>query len=170
MQFDLNVFVERQPGLASDELASLDAYLQAPLSNAEIAELDAARANIPGCTSAREWQVRIRDIPRSYAELLQVSHGGYCTVGEREISYFEKQSLREYLLHYEFPVYMPNALPFGLNGGGVFYIFDMRSPSAAGEYPIRVSHASCLSYDDSAVVAADLYELLSVGTNVEAFL
>ena len=43
-----------------------------------------------------------------------------------EFACFGCETLREYLLHYEFPEYMPGAVPIGLDGGGVFGVFDLR--------------------------------------------
>ncbi len=40
------------------------------------------------------------------------------------------------MLAYHVPEYMPLAVPFAFNGGGTFYMFDMRSPPVNGEYPI----------------------------------
>jgi hypothetical protein len=42
---------------------------------------------------------------------------------------------------------MPAALPFAFNGGGVFYLFDMREPADAdGEYPVVAAHAGNLGW------------------------
>ncbi|QEG40172.1 SMI1/KNR4 family protein [Roseimaritima ulvae] len=162
-----NWFSDRHPGVTSEQVSAINAMLQAPLSSSELTDLAKLHAKVPGGTPANEWQIAVRNLPDSYVDLLRVSHGGCLTHGEREIAFFEDRSLREYLLHYEFPVYMPGSLPFGLNGGGVFYIFDMREPARNGEFPILVAHSSCLGYDDATLIAKDIHELLCDTTNVE---
>lgn len=144
--------------------------LQAPLTPSELAELAKLHSKIPGSQNANGWTINLRDLPDSYVELLCISHGGGLTIGEREITYFEDILLREYLLGYEFPVYMPGALPFGLNGGGVFYLFDMRAPARDSEFPILVAHSSYLDFNGATLVAKDVHELLSDKKNVEEFL
>jgi hypothetical protein len=50
-------------------------------------------------------------------------------------------------LAYHLPEYMPGALPFAFNGGGVFYLFDLREPADAdGQYPVVAVHAGNLGW------------------------
>ncbi len=170
MNIDDSCFYERNPGISREQVPAINAMLQAPLNTSELIELAKLHSKVPGSQNANSWTVDLRDLPESYVELLSISHGGGLTIGEREIAYFEDLLLREYLLHYEFPVYMPGALPFGLNGGGVFYIFDMRTPPCDGEFPILVAHSSYLDFDGATLVARDIHELLSDSTNVEELL
>jgi hypothetical protein len=78
--------------------------------------------------------------------------------------------LREFLVSYHVPQYMPLAVPFAFNGGGVMYLFDMRDPPASdGEYPILCAHAGCLTFDphDSPKVADSFPEVCRGRFNVE---
>jgi SMI1/KNR4 family protein SUKH-1 len=169
MFVDETAFYDRQPGLDPSKVSEVNAFVQAPLTDGEITHL-AEYPMPPHAPPPSEWRLEIRDLPSSYVELLLISHGGGITKGEREIGFFGKHELREYLLEYQFPVYMPGALPFGLNGGGVFYIFDMRRSAENGEYPILVASSGNLCYDDAVVVASSVAELLSDPTNVEDLL
>lgn len=114
--------------------------------------------------------MKLRDLPNSFLELLKLSNGGSLENDEREIGVFGDQSLREYLLEYQFPDHMPGCLPFGLNGGGVFYIFDMREPATDGEFPILVASSGALDLDDALVVANNINELMEDPRNVEDLL
>lgn len=51
---------------------------------------------------------------------------------------------------YDFPQYMPGALPFASDGDGGFYVFDMRHAAIEGEYPVLTVEAGNLGYDDDA--------------------
>jgi hypothetical protein len=44
---------------------------------------------------------------------------------------------------------MPDALPFALNGGGWFYVFDMRRDHPSKEYPILFTECGVLNYADA---------------------
>ena len=159
-------FYDRHPGLDAAAVPELNSFLQSEFSDEEVARLsqylDAeTAAAIPGSKPA------IRNLPTSYVELLVISHGGGIAVGDREIAFFERESLRNNLIDYQFPVYMPAALPFGLNGGGVFYVFDMRDAAENGEFPILAASSGNLCYDDAPVIARSIQELLADTTNIE---
>ncbi len=162
-------FFERNAGLDPARIPELNAFLQSEFSDEEIPRLsqfleEERAVGIPGSKPT------IRDLPNSYVELLKLSNGGGIAVGDREIAFFEKESLRCYLVDYQFPVYMPSALAFGLNGGGLFYIFDMREPATDGEYPIVISSSGNLGFNDSPVIAHSIQELLADSTNIEDLL
>ncbi len=44
--------------------------------------------------------------------------------------------------------YLREAVPFAFDGGGGFYLFDMRREPVEGEYAIVYSHAGSLGWDD----------------------
>ena len=164
---DDDVFFERNPGLDLSTISEVNAILQAPFTEDEIARLS-KYLDTTTVSSLKNAGPRIADLPRSYVSLLARSNGGGIAIGERELAYFDPQSLRDFLVDYQFPIYMPKALPFGLNGGGVFYVFDMREPlDNAADYPILAAHAGNLSFDDSPVVALTLEQLLSDARNIE---
>ena len=80
--------------------------------------------------------------------------------GDREFGMFDPKSIREYLLSYQLPEYMPGAVPFALDGGGGFYLFDMRAFPIDGEFPIVFAHSGSLGWDedDHVVVASTFNE------------
>ena len=39
------------------------------------------------------------------------------------------------------PEYMPGCVPIAFDGGGTFYLIDMREPAVDREYPILFGHA-----------------------------
>ena len=165
---DDSAFYDRNAGLNVALVPELNKFLQAPFNDDEVSRLsthlDAGRAAaIAGSKPA------IRDLPDSYLELLAISCGGGIAIGEREIAYFESEAMRDYLIDYQFPVYMPGGLPFGLNGGGVFYVFDMRAAAVAGEFPILAVSSGNLGYDDAPMIAGSIQELLADPTNIEDY-
>lgn len=94
--------------------------------------------------------------------MLRWSNGGWCRNGEREFGFFPTDhptgSVREMLLAYCLPEVMPSALPFAFNGGGVFYLFDMRKEAKNDEFPIVCSHVGSIGWDlDDYVVVADSF-------------
>ena len=145
---DDHLFFDRNPGLSGDSVASVNSLLQSSFTDEEFERL----ADVFGedaVSSLRNARPTIRDLPLAYVELLKLSNGGGITIGDREIAFFNPTVMREYLVAYQIPRYMPGALPFGLNGGGVFYVFDMREPMKASDYPILAAAASNLVYDDA---------------------
>jgi len=107
----------------------------------------------------RRWQLPSKPLPRSYLAFLKWSNGGSFIIGERRFDpLFRADTLRSYLLCYSIPQYMPESLPFAFDGGGCFYLFDMRCDPVKGEYPILFADAGNLGYDDAAVVAASFVE------------
>src|SRR5215472_6681118 len=98
------------------------------------------------------WVMPTRPLPPQYLSLLKWSNGAWCRSGEREFGFFPTFDangcgVRESMLAYHVPQYMPGALPFAFNGGGTFYLFDMREDAVGGEYPVVCCHAGSLSWD-----------------------
>ncbi|MDQ1924612.1 SMI1/KNR4 family protein [Massilia pseudoviolaceinigra] len=162
-------FFERNPGLDLRLVAEMNESLQAKFSDAEISRMSQF-LSATDIGSLRGSRPAIRDLPSSYVALLTKSNGGGIVIGNREIAFFDALTLRDYLVDYQFPVYMPGALPFGLNGGGVFYVFDMREAPVDGEFPILAAASGNLEYDSSPTIAHSLQQLLSDLTNIEDFL
>ena len=164
---DDDAFFEQNAGLDLVTVSDVNAFLQSPYSDDEISRLS-QYLDTDTASLLKNSRPQIQDLPRNYVSLLARSNGGGITIGEREIAYFEPQSLRDYLIDYQFPVYMPKSLPFGLNGGGVFYVFDMREPlNNADDYPILAAASGNLCYDDSPLVAQTLEQLLADPVNIE---
>ncbi|MFI5932311.1 SMI1/KNR4 family protein [Actinoplanes sp. NPDC051494] len=110
------------------------------------------------------WLLPDRDLPRSYLALLAFSDGGSFGNGDRLIQLFPTDGpagVRAMTFAYHLPASMPGALPFAFNGGGVFYLFDMRDAADdTGEYPVVAAHAGSSGWaaDDHWPVAPTLAE------------
>ncbi|MEU0558103.1 SMI1/KNR4 family protein [Dactylosporangium sp. NPDC006015] len=128
---------------------------------------------------ASRWQLPERPLPPRYLALLAWSGGGDFGNGERCLQLFPidgPSGVRAMTLAYHLPEYMPGALPFAFNGGGVFYLFDMREPANAdGEYPVVAAHAGNLGWatheecypPECWPVADDLAQACRGRTNIE---
>jgi hypothetical protein len=172
--------VRRERGAVEDDIVLLVESLKRPISMGEIAEINANQQNpfdyedeLHSSYSPFDpsrWRIPEIHFPEDYLDLLRWCNGGSCVQGDREISFLATNEVREYLLSYHFPEYMPGAVPLGLNGGGVFYVFDARLPPEAGEYPIIASEAGVMTFEDSAVVARSFGELCRGRVNIEEIL
>jgi hypothetical protein len=165
------VFAEAhsQPGASAEDLACALADLRKPLSGREAAAIAQSQSNpFPGGDplhaawrpfDPRGWRMPRRPLAPSYLSFLRWSDGGSFVNGDRCFDPFLPCSrLREYLLAYHIPHYMRGALPFAFDGGGGFYLFDMRAESVRGEYPVVYAGAGNLRYDDAVVVASSFIE------------
>jgi hypothetical protein len=153
-------YQEPQPGATPRQLADFVTQLYQPLTEHEIADVLGPDDNSfpPGHRShasyqpidARQWWLPERPLPPSYLTLLAWSDGGDFGTGERWLQLFTTDGpsgVRAMTLAYHLPEYMPGALPFAFNGGGVFYLFDLREPAnAEGEYPVVAAHAGDLGW------------------------
>ena len=110
-----------------------------------------------------KWMLPRPPLPRSYVDFLLWSDGASWQTGEREFSCFGCKHLREYLLHYEFPEYMPGAVPIGLDGGGVFGVFDLRNGPSDKVWAIG---SGALSWDDVVPIAESFPEFCRGTTRV----
>jgi hypothetical protein len=131
-----------------------------PLSSKDIAAITRAQSNPfpksdPLHAAFRpfdpsRWVIPSRPLPESYLDFLKWSNGGEFRSGERLFQFFPAQSaahgVRAMLLAYHVPQYMPAALPFAFDGSGTFYLFDMRDPAIAGEYPIGCVSSGSLGW------------------------
>jgi len=108
---------------------------------------------------AAKWELPRGDLPRNYLAFLQWSNGGAFRKGTKWFDpIFQTEEVRGYLLAYDLPERMPGVLPFAFDGGGTFYIFDMRQPPRDGEYPVLVSHASNLGFGASRQIGVTFLE------------
>ncbi|WP_379144517.1 SMI1/KNR4 family protein [Paenibacillus sp. sgz500992] len=179
MEWD-NVFgisYQKQPGLTEAELEQFMQSWHKPLTEPEIDEIISRQRNPfpvahplhaqyapfdPGL-----WSIPHKALPASYLDFLCYSNGGEFVNGERYFQFFSAAELRPMLLAYEFPQYMPGAVPFAMDGNGNHYIWDMRMERDALEYPILVSHSGNLGYEDSIVIAGSFPELCHGTTSVD---
>jgi hypothetical protein len=111
----------------------------------EIPDVAAQQHDLYRPIDASRWQLPQRPLPTGYLDLLAWSDGGDFANGERWLQLFPTDGpsgVRAMTLAYHLPEHMPAALPFASNGGGVFYLFDMREPDADGEYPVVAALAT----------------------------
>jgi len=143
-----SVFDEAHPeaGATAADIAHLVATVGQPISPSEIEEVkrDLPLGSCPPFDPSR-WVISDRPLPVAYLSFLRWSNGGEFRTGERHFQFFPAldpaHGVRAMLLAYHLPQYMPGALPFAFNGSGTFYLFDMRKPAVAGEYPVVCSQA-----------------------------
>lgn len=121
----------------------------------------------------KNWMIPSESLPSSYLSLLRWSNGGEFWNSDRCIQLFPaldpSHGVRAMLIAYHVPEFLPGAIPFAFNGGGTFYLFDMRNPANNGEYPIICSHASNLGWanDEHAIVANSLESACRGTTDID---
>jgi SMI1 / KNR4 family (SUKH-1) len=165
------VFVEAhpRPRASEEDLAVALADLKRPLSEEEAAAVARSQSNpFPRDDplhaawrpfDARRWRVPKGPLPPSYLSFLRWADGGsFANGGRRFDPFFPCSRLREYLLAYHVPQYMPGTLPFAFDGGGCFYLFDMRGKSVRGEFPVLYVGAGNLNFADAVTVASSFLE------------
>jgi len=173
-----------EPGASDDDIARFVATIAQPLSAEEVEMVNRTQRNPfhrsdPLHATYKQfdpsvWVMPTRPLPPQYLSLLKWSNGAWCRSGEREFGFFPTFDangcgVRDSMLAYHVPQYMPGALPFAFNGGGTFYLFDMREDAVGGEYPVVCCHAGSLSWDwgSDFVVAASFEEACRDKVNVE---
>lgn len=145
-----------------------------PLSDVEIEESnrrhrEAIPQNDPLYTTSREfdagrWTLPNKPFPSSYLSFLRWSNGGEFTNGARQFApLFASSEIREMMLAYEVPEYLPGAVPIGFDGGGTFYLFDMRAEPRDGEYPIVFCGSGALDWE-IAIRIAETFPEFCAGT------
>jgi len=150
-------FEEKYPGLSKDETQKISTFLSEEIKDGEI--------DNGSVLDYKQWNLPLLKIPEQYLKLLSYSNGGLIVNGNREFGFFGKNELREYYLNYEFPHYMPGVLPIALNGGGVFYAYDLRKTL---ENPQIIAVGSgALDWKFAYSLGNDLLEMLSKTTNIE---
>lgn len=169
-----------EKGASLTKTAGFVAGLGLPMTRAEIERVNATQRNpwLPTQPEHATWQPfdpgawvmpKDRPVPPSYRSFVRYSDGGSFQNGDRLFQMWGT-GLREFLLCYNVPQYMPLAVPFAFNGCGVMYLFDMREPPGAhGEYPIICAGAGCLTFDPHySPKVADSFPEVCVGRfNVE---
>jgi hypothetical protein len=172
------VFSQRFPakGATRDELQALVSTICKPFSEEECRSINAAQSNPFPETDPlhatyksfdpRKWRPPSKPLPPSYMDFLEWSNGGSFVSGERRFDpFFSTPELRDYLVGYNVPEYMPDSLPFAFDGYGDFYLFDMRREPIEGEYPILFTLSGNLGYEDAILVASSFVEACKGTTN-----
>jgi hypothetical protein len=93
-------------------------------------------------------------LPESYRQFLLASNGGWGRSGTREFGFFGTEEMVSYWRDYEFGEYMPGALPFALNGGGTFYVFDVRNAPVASASAVFTCESGANTWDTATWLAA----------------
>jgi len=159
----------RSSGADAQEIGRFMADLRRPLSATEVDEIRMQRRSDVAAPDPSTWRLPQRPLPETYLQFLAWSNDGRCFVnGQRELGFFTTRNLRQMMLEYEFPCFMPEALPFAMNGGGWFYLFDMRQEPSSGEYPVLFAESGVLSFEKAHVLGASLIGVLRDGTDPEA--
>lgn len=154
--------VEREQPAAEENVSQLRAFLSSPLTIVERDEIAALDSEL----DPTAWGLPDCELPGDFKDFLRWSNGGGARTGEREFGFFDIAGIRDYMLRYLFPEYMPGVVPFAFNGGGIFYAFDVRSQPLKGEYPIVAAASGVLNFDDSPVVASTFMDLCRGTVNV----
>jgi hypothetical protein len=180
-----SVFDESQPnpGASDADIDRFVATIGQPLSPTEVADINRTQQNPfpesdPLHSAYRpfdpsSWLMPNRPLPADYLAFLRWSNGGWCRSGEREFGFFPTSNptggVRAMTLAYHVPQYMPGALPFAFNGGGVFYLFDMREAARTGNYPVIAASAGALGWGENGfwVVADSFLAACQGSSNVE---
>lgn len=164
---------QRKPPATTEELSRLEDDLRRPLSDVEIDYIVRSQANpwpvsdpyhqswIP--VSPVGWQMPARPLPASFLSFLAWSNGACVVRARMEFGFLGTNEIREYLLDYHLPQYMPMTVPLGLDGSGNFALLDVRRPMVNGEYSILVAAAGNLGFED-ARRAADTFEQFCLRT------
>jgi hypothetical protein len=165
------LFTRRYPvkGATEPELRSLVSSLATPLTEEEAEAINASQSNpFPSSDPShliykpfdpRKWLFPTTSLPDSYLDFLGWSNGGSFFTGDRCFDpLIACNEVRNHLLGYHVPQYMPGAIPFAFDGGGRFYLFDMRREPIAGEYPILFVGSGNLCYADAVHVAASFID------------
>jgi hypothetical protein len=152
---------DRNPPLSADLREAVSASVCSALDPDEQQAIREAGGPDPDL-----WVFPARLLPASYLEFLCWSNGGFFVNGDRELGMLSAEELREYLLTYEVPYYLPGTVPFALDGNGNFYLFDLRNPpDVDGEYPILFTSTENLSFDVARIVGQSFPEVCRGRTN-----
>lgn len=169
-------------GATESEIHLFRETIRQPLTERELGEIASSQSNpFPEGHElhahyrpfdAKKWILPSRPLPSSFLDFLRWSNGCWARTGKREFGFFSTFDLREMMLAYHVPQYMPHAIPFAFNGGGVFYLFDLRNESVDGEYPIVCAATGNLGWhpDENALVAATFHAACIGTSNIEELL
>ncbi len=161
--------LDSQPELPAshDDIASFVESVFAPLTAVEIGDLTREHKKAVGdghfapSFDPASWQLPKYKLPESYLNFLRFSNGGFFAGQNRDLDpLFTMPEVRDYMLAYSIPHWMPQSCPIGFDGGGTFFLLDMRDRSPTNDYPILFAHAGNLGYDDAMTLTDSFAELV----------
>lgn len=166
-----------QAGATARELAKLEEDLRRPVDRDERDRVLASQTNPwPSGSEFHDkwrpldpvaWRMPLAPLPPSWLDFLSWSNGGLATNGEMEFGFFGTSDVREFILGYHLPEYMPFAVPLGLDGSGNFALLDVRKPSNPFEYPVVVAAAGNLGFGEARPLAPDFVSFCRMTTRIE---
>lgn len=175
------IFDEAKPATPASEqdIFGLRSFLCSELTDSERNEI-AVQIN-PFRQSTREymawcpvdptkWTLPECDLPADFKDFLRWSNGGWARTGEREFGFFGIAGIRNYMLWYLFPEYLPGVVPFAFNGGGIFYAFDVRDRPQQGEFPIIAVATGVLDFEYSPVIGTTFVDVCRGTVNIDDIL
>ena len=166
----LQIFDEvyKENGVSEKDITTLVEQIGLPLSEDEIHHINVTQRNPYPINNPlynyykpldpTKWVIPDKPLPSSYLDFLRWSNGGWFRTEEREFDFFSTLDLRSIQLGAAFPQYMPNVIPFASDGGGNYYVFDMREKAIDEEYPIFIVDTSNLGFEDAKFLAPAFVE------------
>ena len=108
-------------------------------------------------------------LPKSYKDFLRFCNIQEMENGERYFQFFTTKEIQENITDCEFSEYMPGAVPFAMNGGGCYYVFDTREGLVNDEYPIYAVSAGSLDWNKDAAffLGNSFLEIIKEKANIE---
>lgn len=168
MKWPKDLAAQPEPPASDADIVEFAQSVFAPLSANDIRELHAEHKTAVGDDvfdppfDPASWQLPKRPLPESYLTFLRYSNGGFFAGQNRDLDpLFNTREVRDYMLGYSVPHWMPMSCPIGFDGGGTFYLLDMRLEPQINDYPVLFAHASNLGYDDAVTLANSFAELVN---------
>ena len=164
------------PPASEEELRKFCESVCAPLSADEVAEVNSTQENpFPADDPLHDawrpfdpagWLLPQRPLPADYLDFLRWSNGGTFSNGDRHfVPLYGTHHVRQFLLAYHIPEYLPGAVPFGWDGSEQFYVFDMRQEAVNGEYPIWFVNAGRLEWPAALLLGTSFVDVCRDGTD-----
>lgn len=167
MQWPTTLAAQPGPPATDADIAKFVESVFEPISDEEIKALHAEHEAVVGdscCDPAFDpgsWQLPQRKLPDSYLAFLRYSNGGFFAGQNRNFDpLFNVNEIRDYMLAYCIPHWMPLSCPIGFDGGGTFYLLDMREDAPANDYPVLFAHAGNLGYNQAITLTETFADLI----------